>query len=437
MEASASRFSLYHFGVFAGQFPVAVLPGPWRPAPLLDSVDRVEAAARDSPVDMASLGQVVAGASLRDTRLNLDVRKRFPDAPGSGGPAGLLPSIMNDAQVELSALLAWNPGPTSILADEDEDLDPPGGGRSDGGLPGLLPTLLESASLNALAERAKVKPCWAKYRLDQNQRDGPSSFFPPLHVVDFDPSTNVSTSRVAVAVNSAAGEKLWERLDPTSWGEGSKGAFQTYMTKSSPGANGIVPSHTDPKKADPPRVRDQASARKKGPMFEHLCLSVDGVTPWEVKNILDIDYEVSDQEICLKYGLEQSIVTNTAMDTIEGGIDIDRGHCFAYPASRLDDARGSLERLSPGMPRWLASIDWWLEKVAAEAKNAEGRKDEGGARGAWIVHAEKQLRFTDRTPGNIGLEGAFDTGQLINYLTPAILKMFMNEMVVVGVCQRV
>jgi len=53
----------------------------------------------------------------------------------------------------------------------------------------------------------------------------------------------------------------------------------------------------------------------------------------------------------------------------------------------------------------------------------------------WKVKAQKNLRFTDRTPGNVGLEVPVDLGIALNFLAPAMLGVFLDRSVSLAVCQ--
>ena len=130
-------------------------------------------------------------------------------------------------------------------------------------------------------------------------------------------------------------------------------------------------------------------------LFEHFHVPLDDGLPdvsW-LRNILEIEFESGPSSATSRYSLRRSIASRIYLDQRLGGIDVDHGQASATA------------------------------------------EDEG-----WVyVVGNKQLRFTDRTPGLDFMERTwlgFDVGEMMNYFTPYILAASMDNALIEGVSCR-
>lgn len=209
--------------------------------------------------------------------------------------------------------------------------------------------------------------------------------------VDFDVNTLVSTATVQIVVERPFAD-LAQVMDPRSW-EALGPDYFRHSYKARQTATGKIRYIGDEPEPDPAGKTTPPGTTWQGVLFEQFQWNWNEATLSEFRNLLNIDYEaVQDREITLKYNLSQSIDSTVGYDVQQGGIDVDSGTATARPS---------------------------------------------GTPNSWLVTASKSIRFTDRTPGNIGLEVPFDLGMALNFIAPSILGIFLDRCVYLAVCTNV
>jgi len=209
--------------------------------------------------------------------------------------------------------------------------------------------------------------------------------------VDFDVNTLVTTVTVSIDVNRPFSE-LAAVMNPLSWAKLGPDYFvHSYKAKVAAGEVEYG-DDGDPKPADSPANPWDGW---NGLLFEQFQWNWNEASMCQFRNLLNIQYVVdpNQQSLDLQYSLCQSLDSTVGFDVQAGGIDVDSGCATATP--------------SPGKPGW------------------------------WTITAKKHLRFTDRTPDDVGLEVPVDLGMALNYLAPATLGMFLDMSVYMAVCATV
>jgi hypothetical protein len=201
--------------------------------------------------------------------------------------------------------------------------------------------------------------------------------------VDYDVTTLVSTATVQIQVERQFSE-LAKVMDPVSWEKLGPDYFaHSYRAKD----NGKVLCKDGlPERDDTGAVGETW----QGVLFEQFQWNWNEATLCEFRNLLNIDYKVTpNKTITLRYSLSESIDSTVGYDVQKGGIDVDSGTATA---------------------------------------------ERSGNSGPWLVTAQKRLRFTDRTPGSVGLEVPFDLGKALNYLAPSMVGIFLDRSLYLAVC---
>jgi len=203
--------------------------------------------------------------------------------------------------------------------------------------------------------------------------------------VDLDLQTMVTTFRLQLRVERPFAE-LVKVLDPVSWSLIGPEYFpKTYMVKV---VNGKIQYDQF---GDPlPHTRPQPiGVGRQGLFFEQFGWSLNGSALSEYRNILDISFSaVPGTEISMSYSLTDCLRSSLGADVQAGGIDIDSGYAIAKHEKD----------------------DWWC------------------------LEAEKNIRFTDRTRGSVGLDLPYDAGQVLNYFAPSITAVFLDKAIYLAVC---
>jgi hypothetical protein len=203
--------------------------------------------------------------------------------------------------------------------------------------------------------------------------------------VDFDVDTLVSKATVEAYVTRDLNE-LAVVMDPVSWAKLGPDYFAaSYKVKTD--INGEV-QYVD---GLPQEDAHTPGESWNGILYEVFQWNWNEAMLCQFRNLLNIDFQVTDSGISMQYSLSDSLDSLVGLDVQGGGIDVDSGQSGAC-------------------------FDPTVQK--------------------FFVTATKSLRFTDRTPGNVGLEEPFDLGQALNYTAPPVLEVFLDKAVTIGVCAK-
>jgi len=135
-------------------------------------------------------------------------------------------------------------------------------------------------------------------------------------------STGVIKYEGSITVEGQVGD--FERIiDPQSWSDNFPFIWpQSYLI------NGSLPSDRDPA---PPGLARVATMPRFGFLFEQV-LFAGGIL---YSNVIDTDLQVRDGGLLFRYSEVDCRTTDTLLNTVDGGIDIDNGFALVVPAEGM------------------------------------------------------------------------------------------------------
>jgi hypothetical protein len=201
--------------------------------------------------------------------------------------------------------------------------------------------------------------------------------------VDFDISTLVSTATVVIDVKRNPG-KLAAVLDPVSWQTLGPDYFEFSYKVKQDGNGQVVWTDGLPDQDD-----HEPGDSWNGLLYEVFHWNWNENTLCTFRNLLNIDFQATQTSITMKYSLSRSIDSVVGFDFQEGGIDVDSGEVSAV--------------YSPTTQQF-------------------------------SLTATKNVRFTSRMPGSVAQGMPFDLGMGLNYMAPALVGIFLDKAVSLGVC---
>ena len=211
--------------------------------------------------------------------------------------------------------------------------------------------------------------------------------------VDFDVNTLVSTATTTIEVQRHFAD-LAKIMDPRGWRELGPDYFaHSYKAKE---VNGTVQYKDDGNPEPDVGTTAPIGTDWSGVLFEQFEWNWNDLSLSQFRNLLRIKFEVDHtqgaEHLHLEYSLIQCLDSMVGYDEQDGGLDVDSGFADVIGIG-------------------------------------------GSAPPTWQVTAQKKLRFTDRTPGNVGLEVPVDLGMALNFLAPAMIGIFLDRSVSLAVCQ--
>jgi hypothetical protein len=190
-------------------------------------------------------------------------------------------------------------------------------------------------------------------------------------------STYLGQTRTIIAVSQVTVKRPYgevcQRIDPRNWQRCGE-VFRKTQHVQSVGGRYYPPAPTSSQPGKPWR----------GLLYEHVQTG-----PVASENVLDIDFKVGAREATVDFSLHHPLAYRFGPLEWVGGVQIDSGQLTA-------------KRLEP------------VE------------------RGETLVTATKKVRFRDLTPGDPGL--TVDYGDLVSYLAPASLCMWLDDVSAIVPC---
>jgi hypothetical protein len=258
--------------------------------------------------------------------------------------------------------------------------------------------------LNLLVGSAYFEAAAQNYVYSKLQAEGGCSILHKATVVAYDTKTLVTKVTVSVLVKPDSFKTLSASLDPRSWPVIGPDFFpQAYKVETDSDGDCVFAGDTP--KPDPYLENTiKGEVPWRGPFYEVFRWNPNQSTASEFCNLLWIDFrkDAVAKTVTMDFRLHRSLESTVYWSRLGGGIDIDDGTTTAVPWDQQHDR----EDLS-GNPTW------------------------------WKVTGSKRLRFTDRTHDTIGIERPYDLGRALNYLTPALVTMFLELAMKEGACRKV
>jgi hypothetical protein len=224
--------------------------------------------------------------------------------------------------------------------------------------------------------------------------------------ITYETSTLVTRVEVTFLVAPTDFGALSRALDPRNWPAISPDFFpQAYKVEL---LNGRPVFDGDTPKRDPviDHAHPNGGVSWAGHFYEVYQWNWNETTLSAFRNLLHVSYAVGTDTVKMAFSLSRSLESTMGFDRLGGGIDVDDGGTDAIPWDKNGKRPWTPSASSP-VPTW------------------------------WKVTCSKRLRFTDRTDSSIGIERPFDMGQILNYLTPALVAMFLEVAVKEGACVRI
>jgi hypothetical protein len=190
-------------------------------------------------------------------------------------------------------------------------------------------------------------------------------------IVRQDTNTMTTTATVTTLAPGATLDALRHMIDPLHWPDNSRVIRETKYVNGSFDLNEPDYGTDDPTFLEPRFLYEDV----------HVGWGLDNVQRGGFRNVLAVDYFKANEEtgISLPFRLCRSIDSRVMWDSRPGGILIDGGYLVARPVGE----------------------------------------------GSWRVTTRKVLQFSDRAP-NSKPAGGMDYGQMINYLAPAAVTLWLE-----------
>ncbi len=228
-------------------------------------------------------------------------------------------------------------------------------------------------------------------------------------LITYDTATLITRVEVSVLVKPADFPTLTRALDPRNWPRIGP-EFFPFAYKVEEDAGGQTKFDGDTPRLDL-AFQDKyprGGINWEGCFYEVFRFNWNETAVSEFRNLLHVDYAMNAaaETVTMTFWLSRCLESTMWFDRLRGGIDVDEGETRAEPWDPV--SKGRRDRYSTGLRS-----------------------------GWWKVTGSKRLRFTDRTDTNIGMERPFDLGQALNYLTPALVAMFLEVAVKEGSCVKI
>ena len=190
-------------------------------------------------------------------------------------------------------------------------------------------------------------------------------------IVRQDTNTMTTTATVTTLAPGATLDTLREMIDPLHWPDNSRVIQDTHWVNGAFDLSERSYETGEPTFSEPRFLYEDV----------HVGWGLDNVQRGGFRNVLAVDYFKANKRtgISLPFRLSRSIDSRVMWDSRPGGILIDGGYLVARPVGE----------------------------------------------GSWRVTTRKVLQFSDRAP-NSTPTGGMDYGQMINYLAPAAVTLWLE-----------